>query len=140
MTKLQTVKAFFFLCIYICVSSPLFPQGAAMPADSNKLIPQKENIIRDETIIKIENIGESINTGLAELRPTISADGDLLFFIRQHHPFNTNYYSVPNSQDIWFSERDTTTGKWSPAVHLGKPLNTADYNAVFWISPDNNTC
>ena len=44
---------------------------------------------------------------------------------------------MPNSQDIWFSERDST-GNWSKAVHLGRPLNTSEYNAVFWISPDNN--
>ena len=105
--------------------------------DTLKLIPQKENIITPQTIVKSENIGPKINTEFDELRPTISADGNLLFFIRQNHPFNTKYNVVPNSQDIWFSERDST-GKWSEAVHLGYPLNTTEYNAVFWISPDNN--
>ena len=95
-------------------------------------------MITDETIIKVENIGDRINTSLEELRPTISADGTLLFFIRQNDPRNTNFNTMPNSQDIWFSEKDTSTGQWSEAVHLGRPLNNADYNAVFWISPDNN--
>ena len=103
-----------------------------------KIIPQKDNFITDETILKVENIGESINSVYPELRPTISADGNLLFFIRQNHPNNTKYGAVPNSQDIWFSERDTSTGKWRKAVHLGRPLNSSEYNAVFWISPDNN--
>ena len=106
-------------------------------ADTTGLIAQKENVINAETIIKVENIGENINTRLAELRPTISADGNLLFFIRQNDPFNTSYNTMPNSQDIWFAWRDSS-GIWSKAVHLGKPLNTTDYNAVFWISPDNN--
>jgi OmpA-OmpF porin, OOP family len=106
-------------------------------ADTAGLIAQKENIITPETIIKVENIGPKINTQFDELRPTISADGNLLFFIRQNHPFNTQYNVVPNSQDIWFSERDSS-GKWGEAVHLGYPLNTTEYNAVFWISPDNN--
>jgi len=106
-------------------------------ADTVGLKAQKENIITAETILKIENIGDKINTQLEELRPTISADGNLLFFIRQNDPANTNYNSVPNSQDIWFSERDDS-GKWSEAEHLLYPLNTTDYNAVFWISPDNN--
>jgi len=105
--------------------------------DTLKLKPQKENFITPETIIKIENIGANINSQVAELRPTVSADGNLLFFIRQNHPDNTKFNMVPNSQDIWFSERDTS-GKWSEAVHLGYPLNTSEYNAVFWISPDNN--
>ena len=105
--------------------------------DTLALKPQEENIITPETIIKVENIGPDINTQYPELRPTISADGNLLFFIRQNHPYNTKYNVVPNSQDIWFSWRDST-GKWSKAVHLGYPLNTVEYNAVFWISPDNN--
>ena len=82
-------------------------------------------------------MGAVVNTDLNELRPTISADGNLLFFIRENHPHNTNYNAVRNSQDIWFSMRDET-GTWSEAVHLGYPLNTALYNSVFWISPDNN--
>src|SRR5213075_522160 len=98
---------------------------------------QKENIITSSTIIKLENLGPLINTPLAELRPTISADGDLLFFICENHPQNTTYNSIPNSQDIWFAERDSF-GNWGKAVHLGYPLNTTHYNAVYWISPDNN--
>ncbi|HEY5406775.1 MAG TPA: hypothetical protein VIJ92_06805, partial [Ginsengibacter sp.] len=107
------------------------------PADTLKLIPQKENIITAQTIVKSENIGPKINTEYDELRPTISSDGNLLFFIRQNDPHNTQVNVVPNSQDIWFSERDSS-GNWSKAVHLGRPLNTSEYNAVFWISPDNN--
>ena len=110
---------------------------AQMSADTGTLKAQKDNIITAATILKIENLGIKVNSDLAELRPTISADGNLLFFICENHPANTKYNSVPNSQDIWFSERDSY-GKWSEAVHLGYPLNTMHYNAVYWISPDNN--
>jgi hypothetical protein len=34
-------------------------------------------------------------------------------------------------------ERDSF-GHWGEARHAGYPLNTYFYNAVFWISPDNN--
>lgn len=101
------------------------------------LVPQKENIITAATTIKIENLGHNINSDLAELRPTISADGNLLFFICENHPYNTKYNSVRNSQDIWYSERDSS-GKWGEAMHMDYPLNTYYYNAVYWISPDNN--
>jgi OmpA-OmpF porin, OOP family len=104
---------------------------------SGTLIAQKENVIKAETIIKIENMGPKINTDLAELRPTVSADGNILFFICENHPENTKYNSIRNSQDIWYAVRDEN-GKWSEAIHLGYPLNTYFYNAVFWISPDNN--
>ena len=112
--------------------------SAQIAADSAvKLVAQKENVIGAETIIQVENIGPNINSRLAELRPTISADGNLLFFICENHPANTKYNSIRNSQDIWYSERDSN-GKWSEAVHMGFPLNTYFYNAVFWISPDKN--
>ncbi len=131
-------KALHFFTLTLFVHSSIGqPIRDTTIADTAKLIQQKENIITASTIIKVENMGELINTKLNELRPTISADGNLLFFIRENHPYNTNYNSVPNSQDIWFSMRDSF-GAWSKAVHLGYPLNTTHYNSVFWISPDNN--
>jgi OmpA-OmpF porin, OOP family len=126
----------FILCLYIqCLSAQSSINTSH--SDTVSLIQQKENIITAATIIKVENMGEHVNTPLNELRPTISADGNLLFFIRENHPNNTNYNTVRNSQDIWFTMRDES-GNWSKAVHLGYPLNTALYNSVFWISPDNN--
>lgn len=123
--------------ILFATAQPRLDTSGALGDSGVVLKQQKDNIINANTILKIENLGTAINTPLSELRPTVSADGDLLFFICENHPRNTKYRSVPNSQDIWFSERDST-GKWSKAVHLGYPLNTVQYNAVYWISPDNN--
>jgi outer membrane protein OmpA-like peptidoglycan-associated protein len=127
-------KALLFLVLALCLHV-----SYAQPSNDSTgtLVAQKENIIKETTIIKIENIGRNINSDLPELRPTISADGNLLFFICQNHPYNTKYNSIRNSQDIWYSERDSN-GKWSEAVHMDYPLNTYHYNAVYWISPDNN--
>lgn len=125
-------------CCFVCVA--VFYVAVAQPsADTSvKLTEQKEKIITGSTIIKIENLGFRVNSELAELRPTISADGNLLFFICEAHPDNSHVHEVNNSQDIWYSVRDTATGKWTDAVHLGYPFNTANYNAVYWISPDKN--
>ena len=127
------------VCMQYAAAQPS-PDTSVLITDTDgvKLIPQKDKIINANTILKIENLGNSVNTAYPELRPTVSADGNLLFFICENNPHNTKYSSVPNSQDIWFSEKDTLTGKWSRAVHLGYPLNTVQYNAVYWISPDNN--
>lgn len=113
---------------------------SAQPAidTSVKFKEQKENVIKETTIIKVENLGEVINSYNPEMRPTISADGNLLFFIRQNDPANIHYQTVPNSQDIWYSMRDTA-GKWSKARHLSDKVNASQYNAVYWISPDLNT-
>lgn len=129
----------FSACIQYAAAQPSADTSVfATDTDGVKLIAQKDNIINANSILKIENLGASINTTHPELRPTVSADGNLLFFVCENNPHNTKFTSVPNSQDIWFSERDTLTGKWSKAVHLGYPLNTVQYNAVYWISPDNN--
>lgn len=111
----------------------------AQPAQDTlgDLIAQKNNEITATTVIKIENLGFRVNSELPELRPTISADGNLLFFICENHPLNTKYRSARNTQDIWYAERDSS-GKWQNAIHLEDPLNTTNYNAVYWISPDNN--
>ncbi|WP_082886412.1 OmpA family protein [Flavisolibacter tropicus] len=127
------------ILLLLCMAANLQYITAQTSIDTTAvLIEQKDKIIRPETILKIENLGVNINSELAELRPTISADGNILFFICENHPYNTKYNSIRNSQDIWCSFRDTTTGKWSEAMHMEYPLNTYHYNAVYWISPDNN--
>lgn len=125
-------KVLSILLLFLCLYS-----AQAQIDTSIRLVAQKENIIKESTIVKIENLGININSELPELRPTISADGNLLFFICENHPYNTKYNSIRNSQDIWYSERDST-GQWSEAIHMDYPLNSYFYNAVFWISPDNN--
>lgn len=127
-------KCFYFLSIFLCLQSA---KAQPLSDTAGTLKEQKEKIINASTIIKIENLGEEINTRWPELRPTVSADGNLLFFIVENHPQNTNYRNVRNSQDIWYSFRNED-GTWSKAEHMPYPLNTYYYNAVFWISPDNN--
>ncbi|MEO5681037.1 MAG: OmpA family protein [Chitinophagaceae bacterium] len=136
---MKTILPLFILsiCAQFAAAQPSMDTTGNSADTSGVLKQQKDNIINAASILKIENLGKSVNTTMPELRPTVSADGDLLFFICENNPRNTKYSSVPNSQDIWFSERDST-GKWSKAVHLGYPLNTVQYNAVYWISPDNN--
>lgn len=126
-----TLALFLTCCARLAVAQP------SIDTTTKGLKQQKDNIITGSTILKIENLGININSDLAELRPTVSADGNLLFFICEDHPVNTKYNSVPNSQDIWYSIRDSL-GNWAEARHLRYPLNTAHYNAVYWISPDNN--
>jgi OmpA-OmpF porin, OOP family len=110
---------------------------AAQPSRDTTLKEQKENVIKESTIIQVQNLGAIINTENPEMRPTISADGNILFFIRQNDPANIQYATVPNSQDIWYSMRDSM-GNWSPSKHLSAKVNASHYNAVFWISPDLN--
>src|SRR5687768_8256706 len=100
------------LLITASILLSLFAYSQPSGESAEKLVAQKENIIKEGTIVKIENLGWRVNSELAELRPTVSADGNHLFFICENHPLNTKYNTVRNSQDIWYSQRDSF-GKWS---------------------------
>lgn len=133
------MKTLTTLCLLLAAAlcATAQPSTSAASDTGGVLKAQKDNVITSNTILKIENLGFRVNTVLPELRPTVSADGRLMFFICENHPENTKYRTVPNSQDIWYTEKDSS-GKWQDAVHLEAPLNTMPYNAVYWISPDNN--
>ena len=86
---------------------------------------------------KLENLGSKINSIYYEVRPTISADGKLLYFIVEANPKNTKYKPGNESQDVWYSELDKD-GNWGEAKQEKAPINTQVKNAVFWVSPDGN--
>jgi len=126
-----------FIPLFILILGMVNANAQPLNDSAGTLKQQKENVISTNTIIKIENLGFRVNSELPELRPTVSPDGKRLFFICEDHPENTKFRAVNNSQDIWYSEKDSN-GRWQDAQHLGYPLNTMQYNAVYWISPDNN--
>jgi OmpA-OmpF porin, OOP family len=128
----------FIFTLFVCVISISTTFAQPLKDTAATLKEQKEHVIKETTIVKVENLGELINSENPEMRPTISADGNMLFFIRQNDPSNTQYATVPNSQDIWYSLRDSF-GVWSKAKHLNEKVNATHYNAVYWISPDLNT-
>lgn len=86
---------------------------------------------------EVENLGNTVNTVYSEARPTISADGKLLYFIVESHPKNTKIKSDKYAQDVWYSELDNS-GKWGAPIQAQAPLNDQKDNAVFWVSPDGN--
>lgn len=86
---------------------------------------------------EVENLGKLVNTQYSEARPTISADGKLLYFIVESNPKNTMSKKDKYAQDIWYSELGAD-GQWGAPVQAQAPLNDQKDNAVFWVSPDGN--
>ena len=84
-----------------------------------------------------ENLGTKVNSIYSEVRPTISADGKILYFVVEGNPKNTMYKDDKEAQDIWYSELDES-GNWGPAMQATSPLNGQKDNAVFWVSPNGN--
>ncbi|HXJ05041.1 MAG TPA: hypothetical protein VNH65_08075 [Candidatus Acidoferrum sp.] len=69
------------------------------------------------------NLGPLVNTGCAELAPSVSKDGlSLYFFSDRPGGFGGN--------DIWVSQRASVDDPWGPPQNLGPSINTSgDENA-----------
>ena len=79
-----------------------------------------------------QNLGPNINSTSTELTPRISADGKMMFYVRDGHPENKN------QQDIWHSERDSL-GNWMPAKRADDKINQLEANCVWSVNADGNT-
>lgn len=80
-----------------------------------------------------ENIGKPINTKNWETQPSLTADGNTVFFIRGV-PSNTGV----KEQDIYYSSRQPN-GKWGIPVKLSPKVNTPYREESVFIHPDGNT-
>lgn len=77
------------------------------------------------------NLGNGINTALWESQPSISADGNTLYFARGKDGYARNI-------DIFFSEKDRY-GRWQPARKLPGKVNTPAQESSPFIHFDNNS-
>ncbi len=87
--------------------------------------------------ISIKPLGSTVNSSYEELKPLLSPDGNTLFFSRRNHPENVG--GEKDQEDIWFSEKNVSTGEWTESKNLGAPLNNAGPNFISSITPDGNT-
>lgn len=107
--------------IGICASDHPFELKINLPAD-----------IFDG--IETEKLSLNVNSDYDELRPVITPDDKALFFTRKNHPDNMG--GISDEEDIWFVERNETTGEWGAAVNIGLPLNTPGPNYISSIGSD----
>ena len=89
------------------------------------------------TELRSERLSENVNSPYKEIKPLISPQGDLLYFSRQNHPENVG--GADDIEDIWYAEKDKTTGEWGVAKNIGAPLNNDGPNFISSITPDGNT-
>src|SRR4051812_14368301 len=79
----------------------------------------------------VENLGTNVNSAAGELAPVITADGNLIYFVRDGH--SSNY----SKQDVWYCEK--SAGTWSKAIHPPEPINHSGKNSsVSNVSTDGN--
>ncbi len=77
------------------------------------------------------NLGYPVNTTAWEVQPSISPDGNTLFFV-------SNRKGGKGRMDIWMSHLQED-GSWTMPVNLGNNINTGDDENSPFIHPDNQT-
>jgi tetratricopeptide (TPR) repeat protein len=91
--------------------------------------------------VTITNIGGNINSEYPEYNPSISADGNLMIFTSRRRD-GTGTEIDPNDgkffEDVFYSERDSVTGKWTEAQPVPGKLNTEGHDANMTLSPDGS--
>lgn len=77
------------------------------------------------------NLGGSINSALWESQPSVSADGQTLYFVRGMDKLGKN-------QDIYYSTK-SGDGRWQKAKKLAGPVNTQFQESAPFIHFDNQS-
>ncbi len=77
------------------------------------------------------NLGGGINSPLWESQPSVSADGQTLYFVRGKHSFAKNI-------DIFYSQKDRN-GRWQQAKRLEGLVNTSLQESSPFIHFDNQS-
>ncbi len=77
------------------------------------------------------NLGERINSPTWDSQPSISPDGQTLYF-------SSSRQGGFGGRDLYISYR-TASGKWSPAENMGEHINTAGNDESPFIHPDDRT-
>jgi hypothetical protein len=70
-----------------------------------------------------ENLGSTINTGLNEIMPIITPDGNKFYFCSEGHSSIGGY-------DAFMSVKNASNN-WSDPINLGYPINTTDDDVYF---------
>ncbi len=79
------------------------------------------------------SLGSKVNSPSQERNCVISPDGKKLYFTRVNHPANIG--GKNDKGDVWVSEL-ASSGEWTDAVNLGRPVNNEDENAIIGFMDD----
>ena len=87
---------------------------------------------------ELELLSEQINTPMGwESQPTLSADGNELFFASARENSTLDHNGNP-TMDIYMSVK-TENGEWSEAEKLPYPISTGDQEKAPFLHPDGKT-
>ncbi len=104
-----------------------------------KMCNNGKTLVANPIKLKIQNLGNTVNSPYADYSPVISADENSLYFTsRRAESTGGEKDELGNyMEDIYVSTK-TKTG-WSKAKGIGNKINTIYHEATIGISPDGQT-
>src|SRR5688572_909291 len=81
----------------------------------------------------VSNLGSALNTAGDDMVPILTNDDNRMIFVSQRGSLGTKR----ENEDIFEATR--TESGWSAPKAFGKPLNTANPDAVVYVTPESNT-
>ncbi len=127
------------------INSPYFESSAAITADNQKLFfvsDRPEGYGGTDIYVALKdkrgewrqvlNLGPTINTPRDEEDVFVSANGKHLYF-------SSNGHAGMGDLDIYRSEFDSATMKWSEPLNLGYPINSVENDIFFVMTGDEKT-
>jgi OOP family OmpA-OmpF porin len=147
-TSIQGRAIIIVMVFFLLLTSGVFSLVSAQP--SKETIYEKEHPISqahtagkdinhhdDVNLFAVaEPLNKSINSPFVELKPALAPNGNRLYFSRHLHPDNLN---ADDLEDIWFSDYNPKTNKWSDPALLTGHLNNAGPNYINNISVTGDT-
>ena len=91
---------------------------------------------------EIQNLGALVNSRYDDYTPSITADGNNLYFTARRNDTKGGKMDINGDykyfEDIYHTERNPATGTWGQAEQVEGELNTDTYDAVLSITPSGN--
>ncbi len=124
---------------YISVMAEKNNTDATLLTEANQKINMCKTgklLVDNPVPMKIENLGNAVNSAYADYSPVLSADQNTLFFTARRPETTGGQKDEEGNymEDIYMSNK-TNTG-WSQAISIGYPINTEMHEATVGISPD----
>ena len=97
-----------------------------------------KKFIADPVDVKIENLGESINSPYGDYVPVVSAEEDVLVFTSRRAGGTNNDVDTDNKyfEDVYISHKEGDS--WGYAQNIGEPINTDFHDASSSLSPEGD--
>lgn len=99
-----------------------------------------KELVENPVDVKIENLGDKVNSTYADYAPIVTADDQEIVFTSRR-PTSTGGVLDHNDEffeDIFYAQRDST-GVWQHSRHISGDLNSHAHDAVAGLSADGQT-